>query len=46
MEPGGPDQDQAYVVACIKLHMCSNFGGIWPLTRWNPEDRIRTQPVL
>ena len=38
--PGGNPEDRvrdpAYVVAHVKLYMCSNFGGIWPLNQWKP----------
>ena len=36
--PGGNPEDRvrdpAYVVAHVKLYMCTNFGGIWPLNQW------------
>ena len=33
--------DLVFDVAHVKLCLCSNFGGIWPLTGGNPEDRVR-----
>ena len=40
--PEGPGRDTAYVVARVKLCPCTNFGVIWPLTRWWPGGTRRT----
>ena len=42
VEPGGPDRDPVCIVARVKLHMCTNFGEIWPLTWWEPGGTQRT----